>query len=297
MEVRKHDDCKTYILLDDEGAPVTSAVIVPNRGLDWLCFVNTRPAHRRQGYARDLILYIQEEYNQSGEMLYLIADSTEPYDFSNDELIAFYKDLGFSVIHGFAVKEVAMVYDPKRERKEMTSIDMVAEFHRGFGFPHPDEPTTQPLDINNLRLKLIEEELDELARALDAKDQVGILDALCDLRYVLDGAAITFGMAGIFDEAFKEVHRSNMTKACRDREHAEEEVEAPRMEGERIGLHWVYDCGTYSLRNRDGKLVKPSTYEPADLSSFFPEKEELSEFRQFLDEIEATDGDESGARD
>ena len=63
-----------------------------------------------------------------------------------------------------------------------------------------------------LRLHLCQEELSELSRAIYEGDTVEALDALCDMRYVADGAAVELGMTEVFQEAFDEVHRSNMSK-------------------------------------------------------------------------------------
>lgn len=71
-------------------------------------------------------------------------------------------------------------------------------------------------DVRALRLALITEELAELAKAVDERDPVDALDALCDLQYVLDGTVLAFGMDGVADEAFRRVHASNMTKLGAD---------------------------------------------------------------------------------
>ena len=67
-------------------------------------------------------------------------------------------------------------------------------------------------DIYLLRLQLIQEELSELALALSQKEIVGVLDALVDLQYVISGTVLTFGLQDRFDDAFQEVHLSNMSK-------------------------------------------------------------------------------------
>ncbi len=67
-----------------------------------------------------------------------------------------------------------------------------------------------------LRLQLCQEELAELGRAMADDDIVEVLDALCDMRYVADGTAISLGLHGVFINAFSEVHNSNMSKLGRD---------------------------------------------------------------------------------
>ena len=67
-------------------------------------------------------------------------------------------------------------------------------------------------DPKLLRLQLIQEELAELARGMCNGDPVECLDALVDLRYVCDGGVLILGLQDVFEEAFDEVHRSNMSK-------------------------------------------------------------------------------------
>jgi predicted HAD superfamily Cof-like phosphohydrolase len=72
-------------------------------------------------------------------------------------------------------------------------------------------PTTSiPADLRQLRVDLLVEEVREFADATEAKDIVGIADALADILYVTYGAAITYGVD--LDQVVREVHRSNMSK-------------------------------------------------------------------------------------
>ena len=65
-------------------------------------------------------------------------------------------------------------------------------------------------DIVNLRIKLIEEELEELKEAIKEKDLLEVADALTDILYVTYGAGHAFGIN--LDECFDEVQKSNMSK-------------------------------------------------------------------------------------
>ncbi len=67
-----------------------------------------------------------------------------------------------------------------------------------------------------IRLQLIQEELSELAVAIEYGDQVDALDALGDLSYVVDGSYLSMGMAHYKVPAILEIHDSNMTKLCAD---------------------------------------------------------------------------------
>ena len=64
--------------------------------------------------------------------------------------------------------------------------------------------------INELRLSLIKEEIQELVNAMNKKDLVEVADALTDILYVTYGAGHAFGIN--LDKCFDEVQNSNMSK-------------------------------------------------------------------------------------
>ena len=64
--------------------------------------------------------------------------------------------------------------------------------------------------INNLRISLINEELEELKKAINDKDILEVSDALTDILYVTYGAGHAFGIN--LDKCFDEVQTSNMSK-------------------------------------------------------------------------------------
>ena len=65
-------------------------------------------------------------------------------------------------------------------------------------------------NINNLRINLIEEELNEFKEAVKKKDLKEAADALTDILYVTYGAGHAFGIN--LDKCFEEVQKSNMSK-------------------------------------------------------------------------------------
>ncbi len=85
---------------------------------------------------------------------------------------------------------------------------------------------------NKLRADLIVEEADETYAAICSGNLAETIDGLCDLLYVIFGAADKFGID--LEPFFNEVYRSNMTK-----------VGAPRRE--------------------DGKIMKGPFYEPPQI--------------------------------
>src|SRR6201996_630784 len=99
--------------------------------------------------------------------------------------------------------------------KDTNALNQVAEFHHTFKHPVIDSPAIPSKERSALRISLLAEELKELQQAVDDNDLVEVADALCDLQYVLAGAILEFGLGEKFKELFDEVHRSNMSKACK----------------------------------------------------------------------------------
>ena len=69
-------------------------------------------------------------------------------------------------------------------------------------------------EVVDLRLDLIEEELQELTTASYNEDMVEIADALTDILYVSYGMGAALGID--LDKCFEEVQRSNMSKLGAD---------------------------------------------------------------------------------
>jgi len=109
---------------------------------------------------------------------------------------------------------------------------MVAEFHQAFDIAREPAPTIPDEATRGLRVRLIQEEFDELQEALRGRDTVAVAKELADLLYVVYGTAVSCGID--MEPVFREVHRSNMSK---------------------VGGH----------KREDGKWVKPATYSPARL--------------------------------
>ena len=98
----------------------------------------------------------------------------------------------------------------------MNTLLLVEDFHRKFSCAVNEKITVDNPALSLFRLSLIQEEVGELARALEMKDAEKVLDALTDLQYVLDGAYLSFGLANVKNDAFLEVHRTNMQKECNE---------------------------------------------------------------------------------
>jgi len=97
----------------------------------------------------------------------------------------------------------------------MTSnFERVREFMRAMEQEGPRTPKFPAQTIQQLRIALIEEEVNELKDAIEQHDIIEVADALADILYVVYGAGLAFGID--LDKCFREVHRSNMTKLGAD---------------------------------------------------------------------------------
>ena len=96
----------------------------------------------------------------------------------------------------------------------MTNFEKVGLFMTTFGQEVKKKPSFSSDKINNLRINLIEEELNEFKEAISKKDLKEVADALTDILYVTYGAGHAFGIN--LDDCFEEVQKSNMSKLGND---------------------------------------------------------------------------------
>lgn len=87
---------------------------------------------------------------------------------------------------------------------------MVREFEAAMGYEAHRTPAIPNIAVQVLRLDLIDEEVEELSKALRERDLVEVADAIGDILYVVYGTALACGID--IEPIFKEIHRSNMTK-------------------------------------------------------------------------------------
>ena len=96
----------------------------------------------------------------------------------------------------------------------MTNFEKVGLFMKTFGQEVKKKPSLSSDKINNLRISLINEELEEFKHAIRNNDLKEAADALTDILYVTYGAGHAFGVD--LDKCFDEVQRSNMSKLGED---------------------------------------------------------------------------------
>ena len=121
----------------------------------------------------------------------------------------------------------------------MTNFEKVGAFMKTFGQDVKQSSSFSTNKVNELRVSLIKEELDELIEAMNKKDLVEVADALTDILYVTYGAGHAFGIN--LDECFQEVQNSNMSKL---------------------------DSDGKPIYNDKGKVMKGPNYFKPDLSKF-----------------------------
>ena len=73
---------------------------------------------------------------------------------------------------------------------DVSNFELVGDFMEAFGQKVEVDPTWPDFNTRELRLELIQEELDELAQAVDDRDMIQIADALTDLLYVVYGLSL-----------------------------------------------------------------------------------------------------------
>lgn len=76
----------------------------------------------------------------------------------------------------------------------MNTIELVGDFHAKVGFTEPELLIAPSRDVYMRHIGLILEEMAELCRAVATHDEVEQLDAVTDLRYILDGTARMCGI-------------------------------------------------------------------------------------------------------
>jgi len=158
--------------------------------------------------------------------------------------------------------------------KNVPFVDEVEVFNDTFGKPNNYTPIV-PNDkkLTDFVVNFIKEETDELAEAIENKDIVEVLDAICDLLYVAVGnATMVFGLKDKLVDAYAEVQASNMSKSCATYDEAMETIDACyRKNGpcytKQVGDRWVV------YRQSDDKVMKSINYFAPNLRKFFTEEE------------------------
>ncbi len=183
----------------------------------------------------------------------------------------------------------------------MSREERVEFFNKLMNQPIGTDPKLVPLELRKLGIKIIFEELAELANASgvplafnkccekqlketkaeedsvsgDGVDPVLQLDGACDVQYTLSWVINVFGLKEHFEDAYIETCKSNNSKACTSMEEAQRTKEYwEKKDGdERVIEPNVVDGVMYYIVKRlDGKVTKSVDYIPANFAQFFNKK-------------------------
>ena len=144
-------------------------------------------------------------------------------------------------------------------------LEMVSEFHKTFNAPILETPQIPSTERCNLRVSLMQEELNEIKEAIENNDLVEVVDGLCDLMYVLSGSILEFGLGDKFVELFNEVQRSNMSKACNTQQEALMTLSHYKQKDGTEGYYQKINGKFLVYRASDDKVLKSINYSPANL--------------------------------
>jgi predicted HAD superfamily Cof-like phosphohydrolase len=144
-------------------------------------------------------------------------------------------------------------------------LGMVADFHLLFNVPILPMPQIPSTERCNLRVTLLQEELDELKDSIKNNDLTEVLDAFCDILYILNGSILEFGFQNVLNDAFHEVQRSNMSKACDSMQEAIDTLSHYKQKDGTEGYYKEINGKWIVYRNGDNKVLKSINYSPANL--------------------------------
>lgn len=143
--------------------------------------------------------------------------------------------------------------------------DKVKQFQQTF-----DSINHNPnLDAMQLRINLIQEELDELHEAFLQGDMVEIADAYGDILFLTLGGIIKNGFETNFEQIFDEICESNLSKA--------DDTMADAMKTYtkyvELGVETYFNINPETMkyvtyRKDDGKILKSHNYNKVNLKKF-----------------------------
>jgi predicted HAD superfamily Cof-like phosphohydrolase len=150
--------------------------------------------------------------------------------------------------------------------EKIDSLNQVAEFHKTFNAPILDKPQIPSKERCDLRVTLLQEELDELKDAIKNNDLIEISDACGDLMVILSGTILEFGLGEKFNDIFLEIHRSNMSKACDTIQDAIVTLLHYKQKDGTEGYYKEVNGKWIVYRNGDNKILKSIKYSPVDIN-------------------------------
>jgi len=162
----------------------------------------------------------------------------------------------------------------KKSSSKVPFVDEVEEFNSLMNKPNNYELIIPDKKEWEFVYNFVLEELEEYREACEQGDIIGVLDALCDITYVsLGNGAMLHGLKDKIWDAYQEVQRSNLSKACSTEEEAQITVEQ-RSKEQGEACHYEKVGDKYIVyRTRDRKVMKNINYFKPNLSQFFTNEE------------------------
>ena len=173
-------------------------------------------------------------------------------------------------------------------------VKKVQDFHIAFGQTVNDKPTLCSFEDRLLRFRLMDEEINEYLFARTMNDKVGMLDALIDTQYVLNGSIVSHGLSERFyyddyidGESMQHFISEYAAASMRDN--------LPQIERALLGMQSALDYQFFTtglhrvfkeafdevhrsnmaklhdgkvVRRDDGKILKPEGWQPPNLKQF-----------------------------
>jgi predicted HAD superfamily Cof-like phosphohydrolase len=152
-------------------------------------------------------------------------------------------------------------------------VSEVEEFNQLFGKLNNQTPTIPEKMERDFIYNFILEELDEYKVAAEEGDIVEVLDAFCDIMYVLSAGIMAFGLKDKFLAAYNEVQESNLSKSCATEEEADATAKF-RTAASGRPCHFEKRGDKFVVyRSEDRKVQKSLSYFAPNLKQFFTEDE------------------------
>jgi len=159
------------------------------------------------------------------------------------------------------------------DKDRLYFVSEVEEFNQLFGKLNNKIPTIPEKMERDFIYNFIQEELDEYKHAAEDGDIVEVLDAFCDIMYVLSAGIMAFGLKDKFLAAYNEVQQSNLSKSCATEEEADATAKFRTAASQRP-CHFEKRGDKFVVyRSEDRKVQKSLSYFAPNLKQFFTEEE------------------------
>jgi predicted HAD superfamily Cof-like phosphohydrolase len=159
------------------------------------------------------------------------------------------------------------------DKDRLHFITEVETFNQLFGKLNNYTPTIPEKMERDFIYNFIQEELDEYKVAADDGDIIGVMDAFCDIMYVLSAGIMAYGLKDKFLNAYGEVQASNLSKSCATEEEADATAKFRAAASQRP-CHFEKRGDKYVVyRSEDRKVQKSLSYFAPNLKQFFTTEE------------------------